>query len=216
MKTQTITHVLPPLPYAAAALEPHIDARTMLLHHDKHHATYVEALNEALESAPDKLRAKSAEWLLTHLHEVPEDIRTAVHNNGGGHVNHSMLWKMMSPDGGGEPGGALAEALDQAFGSVAVFKKKFEEAGAKHFASGWVWLVKIGDKLQVVTTSGHDNPIMQGQVPLLVNDVWEHAYYLKHENRRPEYLKGWWKVVNWDEVGKRLEAASETAAEASA
>lgn len=217
MKPSPITHVLPSLPYAASALEPHIDARTMTLHHDEHHATYVKALNEALASAPDMLRTKSAEWLLMHSRKVPDKIRTAVQNNAGGHVNHSLLWKAMSPDGGGAPSGALAEAIDEAFDSFDAFKSRFEEAGAKLFGSGWVWLVRGAEddgKLQVLTTTGHDNPIAQGHFPLLVNDVWEHAYYLKHENRRPAYLKGWWSVVNWDEAARRLDE-SEHADEAS-
>lgn len=214
MKTQPNTHVLPPLPYAATALEPHVDARTMSVHHDKHHASYVKALNEALESAPDMLRTQSAEWLLLHPRKLPEKIRTAVLNNAGGHVNHSLLWKAMSPDGGGTPTGALAAAINDSFGSFEAFKAEFEEAGAKLFGSGWVWLVKAASedgtqradaKLRVLTTTGHDNPITQGHVPLLLNDVWEHAYYLKHENRRPDYLAGWWSVTHWNEAARRLE-----------
>ncbi|MBI2801088.1 MAG: superoxide dismutase [Gammaproteobacteria bacterium] len=201
-------HVLPPLPYNATALEPHIDARTMSLHHDMHHAAYVKALNLALESAPELLHGKTAEWLLLNLSEVPEKIRNSVRHNVGGHVNHSLLWQSMSPAGSGAPSGPLAEAIDQAFGSFAKFKAQFEEAGSKLFGSGWVWLVKAqhgNDKLQVLTTFGHDNPLQQGYFPLLVNDVWEHAYYLKHANRRPEYLQGWWSVVNWSEAARRLE-----------
>lgn len=202
-------HLLPALPYAAAALEPLIDARTMVLHHDLHHAAYVKALNLALASAPESLREQTAEWLLINLNKVPENIRAAVRNNAGGHVNHSLLWQVMAPlvEGGGAPTGPLATALADAFGSVEQFKTRFEEAGSQLFGSGWVWLVKErqgGDRLQVLTTSGHDHPLTRGYFPLLVNDVWEHAYYLKHENRRPEYLKGWWPLVNWAEVARRL------------
>ncbi|MGQ0697415.1 MAG: superoxide dismutase [Panacagrimonas sp.] len=200
-------HVLPPLPYDVAALEPHIDARTMTVHHDKHHATYVKALNTALESAPQSIKDKSADWLLLNLGEVPEKIRTAVRNNAGGHVNHSLLWLAMSPDGGGAPSGALSQAIDSAFGSFDKFKTAFDESGAKLFGSGWVWLVKgqtSKDKVQIVTTTGHENPVSKGLFPLLLNDVWEHAYYLKHENRRPEYLEGWWSVVNWKEAERRF------------
>lgn len=216
MTTPTQFHTLPALPYPASALEPHIDTRTMLLHHDKHHAAYVEALNEALATAPQALKKKSAEWLLMNLSSVPDKIRTAVHNNAGGHVNHSLLWTLMSPKGGRKPSGALAEAIDQSFDSFDAFKKKFEQAGAKLFGSGWVWLVRDARDaapLRIMTTSGHDNPIMQACHPLLVNDVWEHAYYLKHENRRPQYLKDWWSVVNWDEVARRFEAAEQASGE---
>lgn len=196
-------HLLPSLPYATDALEPHIDARTMTLHHDMHHAGYVKALNLALDSAPEAYKEKTAEWLLLNLNEVPENIRTAVRNNAGGHVNHSLFWRAMSPAGGGQPAGALAVAIGQAFGSFEALKTQFEEAAKKLFGSGWVWLVRSphGDgKLQVLTTSGHDSPLTKDYTPLLVNDVWEHAYYLKHENRRAEYLKGWWSVVNWKEA----------------
>ena len=200
-------HVLPDLPYDHAALEPHIDTRTMILHHDKHHASYVEKLNAALEKYPE-LRERSAIWLLLNLDKVPEAARTAVQNNAGGHVNHSMLWKAMTPGSGGEPAGALADAIKRDFGGLEKLKTRFDEAGEKVFGSGWVWLVRAqqdGGKLEVVATSGHGNPLMQGHFPLLVNDVWEHAYYLKHENRRAEYLHGWWPVVNWPEVARRFE-----------
>ncbi len=200
-------HMLPELPYAVSALEPHIDARTMTLHHDKHHASYVKALNLALESAPASLQDKSAEWLLLNLAKVPAEIQAAVRNNAGGHVNHSLFWRAMSPDGGGTPSAELAMAINQAFGSFAKFKTQFEEAGSKLFGSGWVWLVKAPhdtDPLQILTTSGHDNPMTQGHFPLLVNDVWEHAYYLKHENQRPKYLKDWWSVTNWEEASRRF------------
>jgi superoxide dismutase, Fe-Mn family len=200
-------HALPDLPYGPADLEPHIDARTMTLHHDKHHASYVEKLNAALEKYPG-LRERSAIWLLLNLDKIPEAARTAIQNNAGGHVNHSMLWQAMTPGSGGEPAGALAGAIKRDFGSVEKLKTQFDEAGEKVFGSGWVWLVRAqqdGGKLKVVTTSGHGNPLMQGHFPLLVNDVWEHAYYLKHENRRAEYLQGWWPVVNWPEVARRYE-----------
>jgi Fe-Mn family superoxide dismutase len=207
-------HQLPPLPYAVSALEPHIDARTMTLHHDMHHASYVKALNLALESAPESLQGKAADWLLLNLRKVPLKIRTLVRNNAGGHLNHSLLWQVMSPGGGGAPKGPLAEAIDQSFGSFDGFKAQFEEAGGKLFGSGWVWLVRAehgNDQLQVLTTSGHDNPMTQGYVPLLVNDVWEHAYYLKHESRRLEYLRDWWPIVNWSEAAQRLERSQHTA-----
>lgn len=205
-------HQLPPLPYDYAALEPHIDARTMQLHHDKHHATYVDKLNAALEKHPD-LQQRSAVWLLINLDKVPEAVRTAVRNNGGGHVNHTMYWRAMAPKGGGAPKGALAEAINRNFGSFEKFKTQFDQAGEKVFGSGWVWLVRApqeGGKLKVVTTRGHDTPIMQGHFPILVNDVWEHAYYLKHQNRRPEFLEGWWLVANWQEAARRFEHSEQT------
>ena len=214
MKPSSMKHLLPALPYAASALEPYIDTRTMNLHHDMHHAAYVKALNLALESAPESLMGKKADWLLLNLSKVPEGIRTAVRNNAGGHVNHSLLWRAMCPGGDGAPSGPLAEAIENSFGSYDKFKTQFEEAGSKLFGSGWVWLVTTqhGDgKLQVLTTSGHDNPLTQGRYPLLVNDVWEHAYYLKHENRRPEYLKGWWSVVHWKEAARRFERSHHVA-----
>lgn len=186
-------HLLPVLPYSASALEPHIDARAMSVHHDMHHAAYVKALNEALASAPESLHDKSPEWLLLNLAKVPENIRTTVRNNAGGHLNHSLFWRSMSPDGGGAPSGALADAIDQAFGSFEALKTRFDKAGAEHFRSGWIWLVKAQHghaTLQVLTTPGHDTPLTQGYVPLLLNDVWDHAYYLKQENRRPDYLSG--------------------------
>ena len=213
LETGQLKHLLPPLPYDYAALEPHIDARTMTLHHDQHHASYVEKLNAALEKCPD-LHERTAIWLLLNLSHVPEGTRTAVRNNAGGHVNHSMFWRAMSPSGGGEPTGALADAIKRDFGGLEKFKVRFDEAGEKLFGSGWVWLVRTqqdGGKLEVFTTSGHDNPLMQGHFPLLVNDVWEHAYYLKHENRRADYLKGWWPVVNWEEVARRYERSDRSA-----
>lgn len=207
-----MAHELPALPYAQDALEPHIDAQTMGIHHGKHHAAYVTNLNKALESAPD-LQGKSAEDLIKNLSAVPEGIRGPVRNNAGGHVNHTMFWQLMAPNAGGEPTGALAEAINAAFGSLAAFKEKFEAAGLGRFGSGWAWLVVNGGKLEVVSTANQDNPIMgkaiagvEGQ-PILGCDVWEHAYYLKYQNRRADYLKAWWSVVNWAEVAKRYEAA---------
>jgi len=200
-------HVLPALPYPPAALEPHIDARTMLLHHDMHHASYVENLNSALARYP-ALRECSAVWLLLNPGKIPGEARAAVRNNAGGHVNHSMLWRSMAPDGGAEPAGALADAIKRDFGSFDQFKVRFAEAGGKLFGSGWVWLAKVqqhGGTLEICTTSGHDNPLVQGNFPVLVNDVWEHAYYLKHENRRGDYLQGWWQVVDWTEAARRFE-----------
>ena len=210
----SIKHQLPPLPYDYAALEPYVDARTMMLHHDKHHASYVDKLNAALEPHPE-LRKRSLPWLLTNSSAVPEAIRAAVHNNAGGHLNHCLFWRGMAPKVGGEPTGALATAIASAFGSFDAFKTKFDDAGGKVFGSGWVWLVrspKAGSdpKLEIVTTAGHDNPVQKGSYPLLVNDVWEHAYYLKYENRRPEYLKTWWSVVNWKEAGHRFDSPSES------
>jgi Fe-Mn family superoxide dismutase len=207
LETGRLKHLLPALPYDHAALEPHIDARTMTLHHDMHHASYVTNLNSALEKYP-ALREYSALWLLLNPGKIPEDVKASVRNNAGGHVNHSMLWRAMSPDGGGEPTAALADAIKRDFGSFEKFKAKFDEAGTKQFGSGWVWLVRAqqdGGELKVLTTSGHANPLMEGHFPLLVNDVWEHAYYLKHENRRADYLKGWWPVVNWQEAARRFE-----------
>jgi Fe-Mn family superoxide dismutase len=208
-------HLLPPLPYDYAALEPHIDARTMRLHHDKHHAGYVANLNAALENFP-ALRERTAIWLLLNLSQVPEAARTAVHHNAGGHVNHSLLWRAMSPTGGGAPAGLLADAINRNFGSLERFKARFVEAGSNMFGSGWAWLARAeqgGGKLEVFSTAGHDNPLMQGHFPLLVNDVWEHAYYLKYENRRADYLNAWWSVVNWEEVARRFER-SDLSAEA--
>ena len=200
-------HVLPPLPYYHAALEPHIDARTMTLHHDQHHAAYVANLNSALEPFPE-LHARTALWLLLNLGEVPERIRHAVHSNAGGHVNHGLFWRAMAPGRGSEPTGALADAIKRDFGSLEQFKVRFDDAGGRLFGSGWVWLTRAqqdGGRLEICTTSGHDNPLMQWRHPILVNDVWEHAYYLKHQNRRGDYLKGWWPVVNWEEAARRFE-----------
>jgi len=198
-------HELPPLPYAYEALEPHIDTETMHLHHDKHHATYVNTLNTAIEKHPE-LASKSAEDLLRNLNSVPEDIRTTVRNHGGGHVNHTMFWQIMGPKAGGEPSGALADEIRKAFGSFDEFKTKFNDAGAKQFGSGWAWLVRGNDsKLQIISTPNQDSPLSQGLWPILGNDVWEHAYYLKYKNARADYLKAWWNVVNWKEVEKRFQ-----------
>ena len=199
-----MAHQLPPLPYAFNALEPHIDAQTMEIHHDKHHGAYVNNLNAALEKAPE-LQGKSLDDLLKNLNAVPESIRTAVRNNGGGHWNHSMYWQIMSPKGGGAPSGKLADAINSAFGSFDAFKEQFNAAGGARFGSGWAWLIKDGGKLSIISTPNQDNPIMDGKpAPILGLDVWEHAYYLKYQNRRPDYMKAWWNVVNWPEVEKRF------------
>jgi Fe-Mn family superoxide dismutase len=191
---------VPPLPYDYAALEPHIDEQTMRLHHDKHHQAYVDKLNAAL--AGTEHEGRSIDDIIANLDSIPEDKRTAVRNQGGGHLNHSRFWEWMSPDGGGDPGGELAQAIESAFGSLEDFRKKFEETGAGQFGSGWVWLVSDGGSLSVTSTANQDNPISDGKVPILGNDVWEHAYYLKYQNRRPEYLAAWWNVVDWDKVAE--------------
>ncbi len=195
-------HQLPPLKYDYAALEPYIDMRTMILHHDNHHASYVKKLNEALADFPE-LQIYSALWLLCHLDKLPESIKTTIHHNAGGHVNHSLFWNALKPFSVSEPKGALREAINRDFGSLSEFKKRFEEEGVKHFGSGWVWLVKGLEpdrKLQIITTNGHDHPLMQNLVPILLNDVWEHAYYLQYESRRNDYLKAWWSVVDWEQA----------------
>ena len=197
---------LPKLPYAFDALEPHIDARTMEIHHGKHHATYVNTLNGAIEKHPE-LGNKTVEDLLRGIDQVPEDIRTVVRNHGGGHANHSLFWQVMGPDGGGPPTGALADALASAFGSFESFKEKLTDAATKRFGSGWGWLTASGGKLEVSSSANQDSPLMEGKTPLLGVDVWEHAYYLNYQNRRPDYLKAWWNVVNWAEVARRFEAA---------
>jgi len=196
---------VPPLPYAYDALEPHIDDQTMHLHHDKHHQAYVTNLNAAIEKHPE-LSSKSAEELLKDLNAVPEDIKAAVRNNGGGHVNHTMFWEIMGPGGGGAPTGALAEAITSTFGSFDALKAAVNDAGAKRFGSGWTWLVKTADgKMAVISTANQDNPMSEGHFPILGNDVWEHAYYLKYQNKRPDYLAAWWNTVNWEAVSKRFE-----------
>ncbi|MES2356975.1 MAG: superoxide dismutase [Gemmatimonadota bacterium] len=196
---------LPALPYDFAALEPSIDARTMEIHHDKHHAGYVNNLNAALEKAPE-LQSRSLDDLLQHLDSIPESIRTAVRNNAGGHWNHSMFWEIMSPKGGGEPTGKLADAIKKSFGDFGTFQTQFADAAAKRFGSGWAWLVKDGSKLTITSTPNQDTPVMEKKHPILGVDVWEHAYYLKYQNKRGDYVSAWWNVVNWPEVGRRFEA----------
>ncbi len=202
-----MAYELPPLPYPKDALEPHIDAQTMEIHHGKHHNAYVTNVNKAIAGKPD-LEKKSVEELISNLNAVPEDIRNAVRNNGGGHANHSLFWKLMSPKGGGAPIGRVADDVKAAFGSLEAFKEKFEAAGVGRFGSGWAWLIvnKAG-KLEIVSTANQDSPIMDGNKPILGCDVWEHAYYLKYQNRRPDYLKAWWNVVNWAEAEKNYAAA---------
>lgn len=199
-----MAHELPPLPYPNNALEPHIDAKTMEIHHDKHHGTYVNKLNEALEKHP-ALKSKSVEELLAGIQNIPDDIRNAVRNHGGGHLNHSILWNNLSPKGGGQPSGPLADAIKSAFGSFDDFKKKFSDAAAARFGSGWAWLCadKSG-KLVIKDFPNQDSPVMEGLRPLLGLDVWEHAYYLKYQNRRPDYIAAFWNVVNWADVSQRL------------
>ena len=207
-----MAHEVPPLPYDYSALEPLIDTQTMKLHHDMHHGAYVKNLNAALEKHPE-LQNKPADELLRNLNSVPEDIRTAVRNNGGGHVNHSMFWKIMKPKTGGAPSGKIGDAIKKTFGDFENFKQKFNDAGTKQFGSGWVWLVRNQNgELQIVTTPNQDNPMSQGLFPVMGNDVWEHAYYLKYNNRRPEYLAAWWNLVNWEEVEKRFEQSAKTGA----
>ncbi|WP_019500672.1 superoxide dismutase [Pseudanabaena sp. PCC 6802] len=194
---------LPPLPYDYAALEPHIDTSTMQFHHDKHHAAYVKNLNDAVAKYPE-LKGRSAEDMIRNLNSVPEAIRTVIRNNGGGHINHSMFWEIMSPSGG-KPTGDVAKAINKSFGSLSAFQEKFNEAGAKVFGSGWVWLVMDREgRLKVTSTPNQDSPLMVGEFPIVGNDVWEHAYYLNYQNRRADYLKAWWNVVNWQEVNKRF------------
>ena len=198
---------LPDLPYDYAALEPHVDEQTMRIHHDKHHAAYVTNLNAALEKHPEFDAGSDIDALMRRIDEVPEDIRAAVRNNGGGHANHSLFWQVMGPGGGGEPTGALAEAINSAFGDFQSFKTRFNDAGKTRFGSGWAWLVAGNGGLQVTSTPNQDTPLMEGQTPILGCDVWEHAYYLKYQNRRPDYLEAWWNTVNWQEVSRRFEAA---------
>jgi|SRR5579875_214100 len=198
---QAAGHKLPPLPYSFDALEPYIDAKTMEIHHDKHHGGYVNNLNKALEGHAD-LQRLSVEDLLRQINKVPEAIRTAVRNNGGGHANHSLFWPLMKKGGGGEPRGEIAEAIKSAFGSFADFKAKFNDAATKRFGSGWAWLVLDSGKLAVESTANQDSPLMDGKKPVMGLDVWEHAYYLKYQNRRPEYIEAWWNVVNWDQVNQ--------------
>ena len=199
-------YTLPPLPYDFGALEPHIDAKTMEIHHDKHHATYVNNLNAALKDHPGH-QGKPIEELIAHLKALPEGVQTAVRNNGGGHANHSLFWLVMKPGGGGEPAGALAEAITKDLGGFAAFKEAFGKAATTRFGSGWAWLVSKDGKLAVTSTPNQDNPLMDGSgTPLLGLDVWEHSYYLKYQNKRPDYIAAWWNTVNWDEVAKRFAA----------
>lgn len=200
-----MAYELPPLPYDYSALEPYIDTQTMQLHHDKHHQTYVTNLNNALKDQA-QFASLSLEDLMRRINEVPESIRTAVRNNGGGHINHTMFWQIMKPNGGGEPTGAIASAIQSAFGSFDAFKTAFNDAGVKRFGSGWAWLVlDRSGKLSVTSTANQDSPFMDGNYPVMGNDVWEHAYYLKYQNRRPDYLNAWWNVVNWDEISRRYQ-----------
>jgi Fe-Mn family superoxide dismutase len=201
-----MAYEVPPLPYDYAALEPHIDEQTMRLHHDKHHQAYVDKVNDAL--AGTEHADKPIGEIVANLSAIPEDKRGVVRNNGGGHLNHSLFWESMSPDGGGAPEGDLAAAIDEAFGSFDAFKEQFEAAGVGRFGSGWAWLIVDGGKLAITSTPNQDNPISEGKTPLVGNDVWEHAYYLKYQNRRPEYLKAWWNVVNWAKVAERYAAAA--------
>jgi Fe-Mn family superoxide dismutase len=198
-----MAHTLPPLPYDFAALEPHIDAKTMEIHHGKHHAAYVNNLNAALEKHPD-LQGKSAEDLIKGLSAVPEAIRTAVRNNGGGHVNHTMFWQIMGPGKGGAPSGRIADVINNNFGGFDSFKDQMNKAGAGRFGSGWAWLVENNGAYAIESTANQDNPMMEGKKPIFGIDVWEHAYYLKYQNRRPDYLAAWWNVVDWDAVNQRL------------
>ncbi len=202
-----MAHELPPLPYPNNALEPHFDAKTMEIHHDKHHATYVSKLNEALDKHPE-LKSKSVEELLGGINTIPEDIRGAIRNHGGGHLNHSIFWKNLKPGGGGQPSGALADAVTSAFGSFDDFKKQFSDAAGGRFGSGWAWLcVDKSGKLTIKDFPNQDNPLMEGLKPILGLDVWEHAYYLKYQNRRPEYIAAFWNVVNWADVADRFTTA---------
>lgn len=201
-----MAYTLPELPYAYDALAPHIDEETMRIHHDKHHAAYVNKVNAALENHPE-LAQLSINELMQRLDSVPEDIKTAVQNNGGGHANHSLFWEILSPNGGGKPSGELSAAIDETFGSFDEFKEKFSATGAGRFGSGWAWLVVTDGKLEVIDTLNQDSPLSLGKTPILGLDVWEHAYYLNYQNKRPEYISAFWNVVNWDEVAKRYKAA---------
>lgn len=200
-----MAHQLPDLPYKYDALEPHIDAQTMEIHHTKHHNTYVTKLNEAVSGT--ELEEKNIEDILRDINQVPENIRTAVRNQGGGHANHSLFWTVMGPNGGGKPEGDLAQAIDSAFGSFDDFRQRFSQTALGIFGSGWSWLVVSGGKLDIVGRPNQDSPLMDGLTPILGLDMWEHAFYLKYQNRKPDYVEAWWNVVNWDEVGKRFAAA---------
>jgi Fe-Mn family superoxide dismutase len=198
-----MAHALPPLPYDAAALEPHIDAQTMQIHHGKHHQAYVTNLNAALDKHPE-LQGKTVDELCSEINSVPEAIRTAVRNNGGGHWNHTKFWSWMAPNAGGAPTGNVADAINGSFGSFDAFKEQWAKAGAGRFGSGWVWLLRDGGRLSITSTPNQDNPLMDGKTAILGLDVWEHAYYLKYQNRRPDYIGAWWNVVNWAEVARAL------------
>ena len=200
-----MAHSLPPLPYSPDALEPHIDKQTMEIHHGKHHNTYVTNLNAALEKHPE-LQSKSIEDLLRAINTVPEDIRIAVRNNGGGHANHTMFWQVMGPNAGGQPVGAIAEAITASFGGFDKLKEELKKAGVGRFGSGWAWVIDQGGKLVVESSANQDSPLMEGKKIVFGVDVWEHAYYLKYQNRRPDYIDAWWNVVNWTEVNNRLQA----------
>ncbi len=202
-----MAHQLPNLPYGFDALEPHIDTQTMQIHHGKHHQAYVNNLHAALDKHPE-LHQKSLDSLLAEINKVPEDIRTAVRNNGGGHANHSMFWTIMSPKGGGEPRAKLGDAIKKTFGDFAKFKEQFTQAAATRFGSGWAWLALSKGKLEIYSTANQDNPLMEGKQPVMGLDVWEHAYYLKYQNRRPDYIAAWWNVANWREIEKRYEELS--------
>ncbi len=198
-----MAHSLPPLPYPSDALEPHIDKQTMEIHHGKHHAAYVNNLNAALEKAPE-LQSKSVEDLLRGINSVPEDIRTAVRNNGGGHANHTMFWQIMGPKAGGQPSGAIADAINGSFGGFDKFKEEFKKSAVGRFGSGWAWVINNGGRLSIESTANQDSPLMENKKIVFGIDVWEHAYYLKYQNRRPDYVDAWWSVVNWAEINKRL------------
>jgi Fe-Mn family superoxide dismutase len=203
----TMPFTVPPLPYAFDALEPYIDKQTMEIHHDKHHGAYVTNLNKALESAP-AMQGKTVEDLLANnCALVPENIRTAVRNNGGGHINHSMFWQILAPGAGGSPSGNVGQAITGTFGGFDQFKEKFNAAATTRFGSGWAWLVKTGKGIEIISTANQDSPVMEGHFPIMGLDVWEHAYYLKYQNRRPEYIGAWWSVVNWPEIDKRFNSA---------
>ena len=201
-----MAHSVPPLPYDYAALEPHIDEQTMRIHHDKHHAAYVNNLNAALEKHP-QLQSKSVEDLVKGVNSLPDDVKGPVRNNGGGHINHTMFWEIMGPGKGGEPTGPIGDAIKSTFGDFEKFKTQMNEAGVKRFGSGWAWLIDAGGKLVIESTANQDSPLMEGKKPILGIDVWEHAYYLKYQNRRPDYLAAWWNVVNWDAVAARYDEA---------
>ena len=201
-----MAHTLPPLPYPTDALEPHIDKMTMEIHHGKHHNAYVTNLNAAIEKAPE-LASKSVEDLVKGINSVPESVRTAVRNNAGGHLNHSMFWLIMGPKAGGAPTGAIADAINSSFGSFDKFKEQFKAAAVGRFGSGWAWVIDQGGKLAIESTPNQDNPLMDGKKPVFGIDVWEHAYYLKYQNRRPDYLAAWWNTINWTAVNQRYEQA---------